>query len=148
MVRRIVQQLRGWITVESGLGEGTTFVLHLPVAEDDAGEVLAAPAAESEQMDTGGLVLLRKHAAEIAVVLSDQDMPEMTGLEPLSEVRSAGGSTPFVLPTGYTLGDLSLQDEVEGELVLLPKPWSMDELHRAVRDAALSRSGTDGPAKV
>jgi PAS domain S-box-containing protein len=54
MVSRIVQQFHGWITVESGVGEGTAFILHLPVAEGELEEPFPAPAADGAQMAWAG----------------------------------------------------------------------------------------------
>jgi CheY-like chemotaxis protein len=85
-----------------------------------------------------GLELWRQYGAEITVVLSDQDMPEMTGLELLNEARRSGGSTPFVLTTGHAPPELRLRGEVEGELVLLPKPWRVEELNGAGRQSGFA----------
>jgi len=54
-VRGIIQQHQGWIEVESRVGEGTTFVIYLPV--DEAARVVA-PAAPSETHPSSGTILV------------------------------------------------------------------------------------------
>ena len=85
----------------------------------------------------------------IHVVVSDQRMPGMTGVELLREMRSAAPNAVRLLLTGYT--DLaSLVGSInEGEIFrFVKKPWDNDELRRDMADAvkvALEQAGTMAP---
>ena len=73
----------------------------------------------------------------VHVVVSDQRMPNMTGVELLRKVRDASPNTMRILLTGYT--DLaSLVGSInEGEIFrFVKKPWDNDEIKKAVADAA------------
>jgi signal transduction histidine kinase/CheY-like chemotaxis protein len=72
----------------------------------------------------------------IAVVLSDQRMRGMTGVELLSRIRTLDPKTIRILVTAYgdaeTLGDAINDGSVYR---YVPKPWTPSELHLAVRRA-------------
>ena len=79
---------------------------------------------------TEGLALLTKHP-EVGVILSDQRMPNMTGIDFLSQVRERHPDTVRMILSGYT--DLrTITDAInEGAVYkFLTKPWE-DELLRA-----------------
>jgi len=79
---------------------------------------------------TEGLALLTKHP-EVGVILSDQRMPNMTGIDFLSQVRERHPDTVRMILSGYT--DLrTVTDAInEGAVYkFLTKPWE-DELLRA-----------------
>lgn len=82
-----------------------------------------------------GLELLEANPA-IGVILSDQRMPEMTGIEFLSQARKIRPDTVRMVLSGYT--DLTTVTDAinQGEIYkFLIKPWE-DELLRAnVKDA-------------
>ena len=86
----------------------------------------------------------------IHVVVSDQRMPGMMGVELLRKVRTAAPNAVRLLLTGYT--DLaSLVGSInEGEIFrFVKKPWENDDLRRDVADAvkvALAHAG-EAPAK-
>lgn len=87
----------------------------------------------------------------IHVVVSDQRMPGMMGVELLRKVRTAAPNAVRLLLTGYT--DLaSLVGSInEGEIFrFVKKPWENDDLRRDVADAvkvALAQAG-ETPAKA
>jgi len=75
------------------------------------------------------LDILRRDAGSIDLVLTDQAMPQMTGLQLADSIRAEWPQMPVVLATGYA-------ELPEG--VLLPKlskPFFQDDLARAIRDA-------------
>lgn len=81
-----------------------------------------------------GLELLSQH--RISVVISDQRMPEMTGVEFLSKVKQLYPETVRIVLSGYT--DLnSVTDAInEGAVYkFLTKPWDDDLLRENVREA-------------
>ncbi len=77
-----------------------------------------------------GLKLLADHP-EVGVILSDQRMPEMTGIDFLSQVRERHPDTVRMILSGYT--DLKTVTDAINEGAVykfLTKPWE-DELLRA-----------------
>ncbi|MCW9023832.1 MAG: response regulator [Gammaproteobacteria bacterium] len=79
---------------------------------------------------TEGLQLLAEHAG-VGVILSDQRMPEMTGVQFLSKVRETYPDTVRMVLSGYT--DLNTVTEAINQGAIykfLTKPWE-DELLRA-----------------
>lgn len=82
-----------------------------------------------------GLELLEAHPA-IGVILSDQRMPEMTGIEFLSHARQLRADTVRMVLSGYT--DLkTVTDAInQGEIYkFLTKPWEDALLRRNINDA-------------
>jgi DNA-binding NtrC family response regulator len=80
------------------------------------------------------LELLASH--EVAVVMSDQRMPNMTGSEFLAKVREMYPDTMRIILSGYT--DLrSITDVVNrGEIYkFLEKPWNDAALMETLREA-------------
>lgn len=71
--------------------------------------------------------LERYQAAQYDLVLTDNRMPEMTGLELAEKIRESKPNQPIVLMTGYsTIGPTSSVD------LVMRKPFSGDDLLRAV----------------
>ena len=73
----------------------------------------------------------------IHVVVSDQRMPIMTGVEVLRRVREASPNTMRLLLTGYSDLDAIVNSVNEGEIFrYLSKPWSAKEIIGTVSQAA------------
>jgi PAS domain S-box-containing protein len=97
--------------------------------EDDY-DVLTAPSAPE------AIGVLDAHAP-IAAVITDQRMPEMTGVEFLARVYERHPNTTRIILTGYADGDAMVRAINEGHVyAYVTKPWEPDELkqlvHRAV----------------
>ena len=83
-----------------------------------------------------GLERLAEH--KVGVVISDQRMPEMTGVEFLNQVKERHPDTLRIVLSGYT--ELkSVTDAVNQGSVykFLTKPWDDDLLRQHVEDAFL-----------
>jgi CheY-like chemotaxis protein len=97
--------------------------------EDDYDVLTAASAPEAlGLLDTNG---------PIAAVITDQRMPEMTGVEFLARVCERHPNTTRIILTGYADGDAMVRAINEGHVyAYVTKPWEPDELkqlvHRAV----------------
>ena len=70
------------------------------------------------------------------VVLTDINMPEMSGLEMLAAIRGGSNDVPVVMLTGFgdkakTVAALRL-----GSYAFLDKPWKADYLRRVMQGAA------------
>ena len=73
-------------------------------------------------------------AVEVALVVSDQRMPGMTGVEFLEKVRKRWPDTFRIMLTGHADLDTVTAAVNEGEVHrFLRKPWNSDELKQTVR---------------
>ncbi len=90
------------------------------------------------------LMSLSGHAAleilksqQIEVILADQRMPEMTGVEFFNKAQALQPETIRILITGYTDIEAIIQAINEGQIFYyINKPWEPDELRIIVRQAA------------
>jgi DNA-binding NtrC family response regulator len=74
---------------------------------------------------------------DIHVVVSDQRMPEMTGIEFLTKVRQASPNTMRILLTGYSDLTAIVGSVNEGEVFrFINKPWNQEDITSIVGDAA------------
>jgi response regulator RpfG family c-di-GMP phosphodiesterase len=80
------------------------------------------------------LELLDQHHAQ--VVVTDQRMPEMSGVDLLSQVRERHPDMVRMLLTGYTEMNVAVDAINRGEIYrLITKPWNDDELKATLRHA-------------
>lgn len=82
-----------------------------------------------EETPRGALEFIREH--EVSLVIADQRMPEMTGVELLAEVRKVSPSTQGLILTAYPESVLS---EATSRLPLLAKPWDDETLRRTIQE--------------
>ena len=76
-------------------------------------------------------------ASAIQVVVSDQRMPGMTGVELLRETRKAAPHTVRILLTGYSDLAALVGSINEGEVFrFVKKPWDNDEIRATLAEAA------------
>lgn len=69
------------------------------------------------------------------LILSDQTMPGVTGLEVLEGLREAQWPLPFVLMTGNIDARIEAEAYRLGARAVLEKPFDLAELRRIVREA-------------
>lgn len=75
--------------------------------------------------------------ADVGVIISDQRMPEMTGVEFLKKARVLAPDAVRILLTGYADIEASIAAINDGAVFrYLTKPWEDDSLLRAVAEAA------------
>lgn len=80
------------------------------------------------------LALLERHPAQ--VVVSDERMPEMSGVELLSSVRERHPAMVRMMLTGYTEMNVAVEAINQGEIFrLITKPWNDEELKATLRQA-------------
>lgn len=79
-----------------------------------------------------GLELLRSRPVQI--VISDQRMPEMSGVEFLQKVKDISSDTVRCILSGYADAGLIVDSINKGEVFrFLTKPWNDDELRATIR---------------
>lgn len=66
------------------------------------------------------------------LVVSDQRMPEMTGLELLGRIRATGSQVPVILASGYGLEGAEEDLRKDPGVRLLPKPFTLQRLFTLV----------------
>jgi len=90
-----------------------------------------------------GLRLLQSH--DFDVVVSDQRMPDVTGVEFLQQVRSAAPRAMRILLTGYADLDAMVRSVNESEVFrFISKPWDIKELPKLIAEAArIARTETE-----
>jgi putative nucleotidyltransferase with HDIG domain len=80
------------------------------------------------------LDLLERSPAQ--VVVTDQRMPEMSGVDLLSNVRDRHSDMVRMMLTGYTEMNIAVEAINRGEIYrLITKPWNDDELKATLRQA-------------
>ena len=82
-----------------------------------------------------GLAIMQRE--QVHVVMSDQRMPEMTGIEFLSRVKGEHADTTRLLFTGYADIRTVIDAVNQGNVFrYITKPWDPDELQTILRQAA------------
>jgi DNA-binding NtrC family response regulator len=92
-------------------------------------ELLTATSAEC------GLEIVKEHD-DIGVVIADQQMPTMSGVEFLEKVWEVAPDTVRIMLTGH--GDMAVASDAinkGGAFRYITKPWRNSELLQSLRDA-------------
>jgi DNA-binding NtrC family response regulator len=76
---------------------------------------------------------LEKTPFQVALVLTDLEMPEMRGSELVREVRAEDPSVPFVLASGYSVTESDEEVAAGGCFWTVQKPWDLESLGRVIR---------------
>ncbi len=74
---------------------------------------------------------------EVHIIMTDQRMPKVTGVELLSQIRTGHPQAVRMLFTGYADLDSIIAAINQGHIFkFLKKPWQPADLEEAVREAA------------
>ena len=82
-----------------------------------------------------GVEVFREHAGQIAAVLLDMTMPEMSGEEVFREMRRIKPDVRVILTSGYNEQDAVSRFSEKGLAGFVHKPFEVDTLVRKVRQA-------------
>lgn len=104
------------------------------------GRALAASGFVVDHVPNGALALGRALTGDYAVLISDVCMPEMGGIELLSEIRRQLPDLPVVLLTARLDAETYGKARDLGSVRYLLKPVRMEQLARAVTSAYDLRS--------
>ena len=122
MVHGLAEQFGGRFNLKSKVDEGTTAELWLPVVESKAG------VADRSQPDVAAVAQgspLRIVAVDDdPLVLTDQIMPRMTGLQLATAIHRDRPGFPIILTSGYA----GIEQEVTVNVPRLAKPFTLDQL--------------------
>ncbi|MDQ5978574.1 MAG: hypothetical protein QG602_1548 [Verrucomicrobiota bacterium] len=81
---------------------------------------------------------IRNHISDFSVLLTDQTMPGMNGIELAAEIRSLAPTLPVIIMSGYYSRIAPEMLQQMGYVSLISKPFTNDELsqavHRSVED--------------
>jgi FixJ family two-component response regulator len=104
--------------------------------DDDVGEVLRGlletVGYQVETYRSAHQFLTNAQPAQLACLVIDQNMPQMTGLELLKQLGLRGITTPSLLITGAHDQDVARQALDLGVMQVLEKPISTGELLRFI----------------
>jgi FixJ family two-component response regulator len=99
----------------------------------DVLRVLLESAGHSvETFRSGGDFLKHARLDEIACLVVDQRMPEMSGVALISTIAKRGMTIPSLLITGAHDAEIAREAETLGAMTVLEKPLSSQELLRFV----------------
>lgn len=87
---------------------------------------------EVDEATNGAEALKRIQAEAPRLVLSDWNMPDMSGYELLTKLRADNIDVPFAMITTEGTPEMRAKAQAAGALFLLQKPFTADELARAV----------------
>jgi signal transduction histidine kinase/CheY-like chemotaxis protein len=171
----IVSRHRGEIEVQSEVDIGTTFTLRFPVGEsagafatalpsgplprlralvvDDEEPVLAVMAdllgalGQEVRVAQGGAAGLEEFEREtFDVVFTDLGMPEVNGWDLALGVKTRRPETPVVLVTGWGFQLEGGAAHAHGVDFVLPKPFSLEEVERVLRQVGEAIAASAGRA--
>jgi two-component system chemotaxis response regulator CheY len=89
-----------------------------------------------------GLKLLDNAPDMVDLVICDWNMPGMTGIELLRQVRSVGSEVPFLLLTGRSDADSVIEARDAGVSGYIAKPYSRDQLEAKIRIVMSKKKAT------
>lgn len=125
--------------------QATSRVPRILVADDEADQRFLLHralrhAGNDVVMAADGGELLDKIAedGQFDAIVTDINMPWMQGLQVLASARGAGLTTPVLVVTGLKQPDLESEVARMGHAQLLRKPYSAEELRRAVAKLLVS----------
>lgn len=87
---------------------------------------------EIEEAENGVAALEKIREIKPDFVLSDWNMPEMTGIELLRNLRGEGNQTPFAFVTSEGSAAMRAQAEQAGALFLISKPFTADVFRETI----------------
>lgn len=98
-------------------------------------ERLALRNIDAEAFLDGHAALERMHKAHFDIVVADLKMPGLGGLEVIEIVRERFPEIKVILITGHGRYDEDSEMQIDGVQEILMKPFSIDALVTAIRNA-------------
>jgi two-component system response regulator (stage 0 sporulation protein F) len=107
------------------------------VLSRDGYEVAQASSGQEAMAELRRSLDVRLHMPDMLVM--DVRMPGPSGLHVLKALRAAGWSVPVVLVTGFGSPDLHREASGFGPVLVLDKPFELDDLRAAIVSLASAR---------
>lgn len=99
------------------------------------GEYLKGEGDLIEGASNGKEALIKHKLTPYDLIITDLNMPELTGIELIKEVAILGGVTEFIIITGYASLDTAIEAIKIGAFDYIVKPFRMEELKVVVKNA-------------
>jgi len=96
-------------------------------------EALVRSGYEVDDAENGARAWKALHLNHYDLLLTDHNMPEMTGLQLIYRARVSGYELPVILASGSLPPDLIARDPKLKLTAILHKPFTLDELIRTVK---------------
>lgn len=84
--------------------------------------------------DGAAALAILRAGRQVDLVVSDSVMPRLGGAELYQRLRDEGIRVPFLLASGYSPHEVGGGAHPRHDLPFLPKPWTLNELTRKVRE--------------
>lgn len=82
-----------------------------------------------------GLEALKKHSdAPFDLIITDLNMPGMSGIELIKEVGKGNSTTEFIIITGYASLDTAIEAVKAGAFDYIVKPFRIEELRVVIKN--------------
>ncbi len=128
---------------ETALEAGPKKLAHLLIVDDEAGmlsllsELLVSEGYQVTTCQSAGSAwnLLKNQNLRYDLVLSDLNMPQMSGLDLLKKVNEMGVKIPFILMTAFGSKETSNAAFQNGAFGYVVKPFSLSELNQLIKSA-------------
>ncbi len=98
-------------------------------------EFLESDGHEVEGSPNGRDALERHKKSPFDLIITDLNMPEISGMELIKTIRKENPDTEFVIITGYASMDSAVEAVRIGAFDYIVKPFRMEELHVVVKNA-------------
>lgn len=85
------------------------------------------------------LELAKRYANNICLILSDIMLPDINGYEIFNKLQSNAklSSVPFIFQSGLGSQEVALKENIKGDVQIIYKPYTQDDLLEAIDKALL-----------
>jgi CheY-like chemotaxis protein len=97
-------------------------------------EVLAGAGYVVDVAENGTRAWKALHLKQYDLLLTDHEMPGMTGLQLVNKLRLAGFQFPVIVASGSLPVESAVRTSVPSSVVMLAKPFTLGELIRIVKE--------------
>lgn len=104
-----------------------------PILAGSLRRALARLEFSAETCEKAGAAMVRIQDGDADLVLLDNQLPDMTGLNLLSKLKSSNIKLPVILMTAYGTEDTAIEAMKEGAYDYLTKPFDLKELESIIR---------------
>ncbi len=111
-----------------------------PLSRSFLAEAFLSLGVRVKAVDDGLAAWKLLEKSEFDLVISDQKMPRMTGLELLDRLRGSGSETPLVLVTAFGTMDLAVKALRSGADDVLVKPVALEQIELVIERLWKQRS--------